>query len=64
MEIDMPWVTRDRPRIGRFVCPWRILRFTGLRVEFLSMPAPQQRAVTVRGADTSPLDLRPQAAGL
>ena len=25
---------RDRPRIGRFVCPWRILRFTGLRVEF------------------------------
>ncbi len=48
------WITRERPKIDRIAYPWLITRFIDDEPTFLY----------VRGADTSRLDLAPQAAGL
>lgn len=37
----MKWVTRERPKIDRIVCPWLILRFIDREAEFLYVPAPE-----------------------
>lgn len=35
----MKWVTRERPKIDRIACPWRVARFIGKEPEFLVVPA-------------------------
>lgn len=34
----MKWVTRERPKIDRIACPWRIARFIDPAPEFLYVP--------------------------
>jgi hypothetical protein len=34
----MKWVTRERPKIDRIVCPWLILRFIEPQAEILYVP--------------------------
>ena len=34
----MKWVTRERPKIDRMACPWRIARFVDKSPEFLYVP--------------------------
>jgi len=47
----MKWIPRARPKIDRIACPWLVDRFVDPQAEFFY-------------ADTSRLDLTPQAAGL
>ncbi len=37
----MKWVTRERPKIDRFACPWLIARFIDKEPQFLYVPADQ-----------------------
>src|SRR4051794_1697893 len=37
-DIDMKWVTRERPVIDRIACPWLIARFIDEAPEFLFVP--------------------------
>ena len=39
------WVTRERPKIDRIVCPWLIRRFIDPRAQFLYVPSAEVRAV-------------------
>lgn len=42
----MQWVTRERPKIDRIACPWRITRFIDPDAEFLYVPAGVDTAVS------------------
>jgi hypothetical protein len=41
----MKWVTRQRPKIDRIVCPWLIARFIDEQPEFLYVTSDRVRAV-------------------
>ncbi|HNR07981.1 MAG TPA: chromate resistance protein [Saprospiraceae bacterium] len=35
---EIKWITRDRPKIDRFACPWLITRFVDREAEFIYVP--------------------------
>ena len=37
-NIDMKWITRERPKIDRIACPWLVTRFVDAQPEFLYVP--------------------------
>jgi len=34
----MKWITRERPKIDRIVCPWRMKRFIDNEAEIIYVP--------------------------
>jgi hypothetical protein len=44
----MKWVTRERVKVDRVACPWRIRKFIDPQAEFLFVPADQVLAVAGR----------------
>ena len=37
----MKWITRERPKIHRFACPWRIKNFIDKDADFIYVPKGQ-----------------------
>jgi hypothetical protein len=52
----MKWVTRERPKIDRLVCPWLIRRFIDPQAEILYVPTAQVLETASR-AGATPFDV-------
>src|SRR5438093_5785714 len=44
----MKWITRERARVDRIACPWRISRFMDPKPEFLVVPANEVGEIAAR----------------
>src|SRR5258708_33442114 len=55
-EMNMKWVTRERPVIDRIACPWLIARFIDKGAEFLFVP-PDQVLPVAKETGATPYDV-------
>lgn len=52
----MRWITRERPKIDRFACPWLITRFIDPQAEFLYVPSGDVLRIAAE-KDATPYDI-------